>query len=323
MSGIEGVGCSSTAYSTSQVNRGIGSISQSGRIDTTSTIVDVLELSTGSQAVEEQDIYAKAAGQARAAPTPTNRQRAASDLTPTQRHLYSPTPDAGFFDDYQAAYGQLDQPAKDGSAPPTSLADVLGATQTEMADLRGVSVEDQRAYARILNQAYSSGGMNDPIRFLQSLSSSDLDVVRRMHGLADPISPGAISDEGATNLLLPEGHSVDFNHDGIDEVGIGKIMHFPPRDAPSGFMDAWFHATKDMDFSDYSLHSMTFLVSFHPPTEAGTVTTVQPTNQLGSYQTIVDNYLDMLDHYRGMLPAGQYERDQPFFSRLKSLLQNA
>jgi len=239
-----------------------------------------------------------------------NSSGACQDLSATQRHLYSRTPDAGFFETFQAAYDrleQLDSPVatasdsevKAGAAG--SLADVLGATQTELAGLRGVSADGQREYARILDAAYSSGGLSDPVRYLQSLSSSDLEIVRRIRSLADAINPATLSHEGAENLLLPEGYSVDLNHDGIDEVGLAKTLHFPPRDAPAEFTDAWFQATKDMGFGDYATHAMTFLLAFHPPTETDAVATGLPTNRLDSYQEVVDNYLSMLDRCRGML----------------------
>lgn len=256
-------------------------------------------------------------------------QALSNGLSATQRHAYSPTPEAGFFDAFQTAYAEFEQTgepspaAADEPEPACSLADVLGSTQTELADLRGVSVEDQQQYAAILARAYGEDALSDPQQFLQSLSSDELDAVRQMHGLADAINPGVISDEGASNLLLPEGYSVDLNHDGIDEVGIGKILHFPPRDAPDAFKDAWFEATQDLDFGDYATHSMTFLVAFHPPTETGRAATGLPSGQLNSYRTIVDNCLSMLENCRGMLAEGQYERDQPFFSRLKDLLQDA
>jgi hypothetical protein len=254
-------------------------------------------------------------------------QALGSELTPTQRHAYTQTPDAGFFEAFEAAFEQL-QPQEGasspagsgGSAPGGSLVDVLGATQTEMAEIRGVDREDQREYATILHEAYADDGMKDPQKFLQSLSASDLDVVRRIRCLADTINPSTLSDEGATNLLLPEGYSVDLNHDGIDEVGAAKSLHFPPRDAPAAFTDAWFEATKDMQFGDYATASMTFLCAFHPPGDAGNAAAL-PSNRLESYRTVVDNYLSMLEHYGGMLPEGQYERDHPFFSRLKDLLE--
>lgn len=237
-----------------------------------------------------------------------------SELTATQRHMYSPTPDAGFFGAFQTAFAEF----TDGSSSQVSLSDVLGATQTEMADLRGVSEADQLEYATILDKAYSSGAMDDPNAYLQSLSASDLDVVRRIRCLADTINPTTISQEGAANLLLPEGYSVDLNHDNIDEVGAAKTLHFPPRDAPQAFKDAWFEATQGLEGMDYATCAMTFLCSFAPPEG---VASSLPTDQLGSYETIVDNYLSMLDHYRGMLPDGQYDRDYPLFSKLQKLLQ--
>lgn len=254
------------------------------------------------------------------------------ELSATQRHLYSQTPDAAFFEAFQAAYDRLEEFNPSETAAPSSpetatnvglLCDTLGATQTELAGLRGVSLDDQREYARILDRAYGSGGMNDPTRFLQSLSSSELDVVRRIRSLADPINPGGLSDEGAANLLLPEGYSVDLNRDGIDEVGLAKTLHFPPRDAPAAFNDAWFQATRDMSFGEYATHAMTFLVAFHPPAAAGATATAAPTDQLDSYQAVVNNYLSMLDRCRGMLAEGQYERDHAFFNRLKNLLEDA
>jgi hypothetical protein len=236
--------------------------------------------------------------------------------------MYSQTPDSEFFDTFRTAFEQLEEQTTNALSA-ESLIDVLGATQTEMAELRGVSAEDQLQYAAILNEAYASGDLEDPQQYLQSLSSSALDVVRRMHGLADTICATTLSNEGASNLLLPEGYSVDLDRDGIDEVGTGMILHFPPRDAPAAFTNAWFQATQDLKPGDYALHSMTLLLAFHPPGEARGLTSAFCSSDLSSYRTIVDNYLSMLENCRGMLAEGQYERDQPFFSHLQELLQEA
>ena len=251
-------------------------------------------------------------------------------LTASQRASYSPTPDAGFFTAFQTAFQQYQSqtvgaPA-DGAGTSTSsvsLADVLGKTQTGFATCYGISTTDQSRYAAVLNEAYANGALSDPQKFLQSLSQSDLAIVQRMHCLADTINPSGLSTEGAENLLIPDGHSVDLNHDGLDEVGLAKTIHFPPRDVPASFTDAWFQATKEMDDGGYMTHALSFFLAFHPISETGQPTVGLPTNQIDSYQKVVDNYLCMLDHYRGSLAAGQYERDQPFFSRLKELLQDA
>lgn len=256
-----------------------------------------------------------------------------SSLTPSQRHMSTQTPDTAFYDSFQDAFEQFDKQVGNGSsaasspnsisAPNVSLSDLLGDTQCEMAKLWKVSDADERQYAAILDKAYQQDAMKDPKKFLQSLSQSDLAIVQHMHDLADPINVGNLSNEGASNLLLPEGYSVDLNHDGFEEVGAAKVAHFPPRDAPAAFANAWFQATKGLDGSDYALHAMTFLVGLHPPTESGDVGTGLPSDQLNSYKKIVDNYLSMLNHYSSFLAPGQYERDQPFFSRLQNLLQNA
>ena len=142
-----------------------------------------------------------------------------------------------------------------------------------------------------------------------------------MHGLAAAIDPHTLDDDGAENLLLPQGYCV-LNQDGIAEEGVAQEMHFPPPDAPPAFLKAWFQATKGLDSQGYMEQAMTFMTAFHPITADGNVTAGLPTDQLASYQTIVDDYLYELSAYRGMLAPGQYQRDEPFFSRLQSLLQS-
>jgi len=323
MSGIQGIGVSTAAYSTAWVGRETRRSTVPGQASSGCAIVDTLDLSGEASTTDATEARTTAPAPAESTAQPIDPQR----LSAVQRHMYSQTPDAAFFAGYTAAYAECaplataDTSADDPSVG--TLSDVLGSTQTELAALRGVSDADQQQYAALLARAYADGGINDPRGFLQSLSPSDLDIVRRMHGLADPIVPGTLSDEGATNLLLPEGYSVDLDRDGLDEVGVGKIMHFPPRDAPSEFTDAWFQATSEMGFGDYATHSMTFLLAFHPPTATANVGSPLPSNSLDSYRTVVDNYLDMLQHGPGFLAEGQYERDYPFFSRLHELLAGA
>lgn len=255
-----------------------------------------------------------------------------SKLTPMQRNSYSQTPEAGFYEEFQATFARFEQQSNGDvaagssersgdSASAITLDDVLGEAQTGKADMWAIDDQDQCRYAEILDGAYANQAMSDPKQFLASLSTEDLDVVRRMHRLAMPICTETLSKEGASNLLLPEGYSVDLNRDGIDEVGAGKILHFPPRNAPAEFTDAWFEATKDLSGGEYMTHQMTFLLAFHPPQVDGATASPLPADQMASYQDIVANYLSMLNSYRGMLAPGQYERDEPFFSRLQSLLE--
>jgi len=244
-----------------------------------------------------------------------------------QRHLVQ-SPNASFFSDFEAAYTRYQSAsapsttadANTGSAI-TSLADVMGLTYTEMAAVRGTSASEQSAYAAILDRAYREGGMQDPVAFLNSLTPQEQDVVQRAHSLADPINPASMSQEGAYNLLLPDGYQVDLNQDGIEDVGAAKTISFPPLDAPEQVKQAWLTATQNMNEGDmltYQLQMHTMLygvriddLSSHAPAA---------TDQLASYQQGVDKFLAWLESAKASIPAEQYARDYQFFSEMKRLL---
>jgi hypothetical protein len=250
-------------------------------------------------------------------------------LTTTQRMLRTQTPDAGFFSAFQAAYGQYAGSSTSVAASTSTsdtvslspLAQALGQTHMEMATRRGVSAKDEAAFAGILNRAYATGGMDDPAAFLQTLSREELGIIQRVHSLGAAIDPSSLSKEGAYNLLLPDGYSVDFNRDGMEDLGAGRGIHFPPRDAPQAVVDAWNTASQGMDEGDlltYSLvmHSAIFGIRIGD----GPATGGMPSDSIDSYRTVVGNYLDMLERLRGQLPVGQYARDKPFFTELRALL---
>jgi hypothetical protein len=253
-----------------------------------------------------------------------------NSLSTTQRMLRTQTPDAGFFAAFQAAYAQYDGAPSRATSPSAStsdtvsispLAQALGQTHMEMAARRGVAAEDETAFAGILNRAYASGDMDNPAAFLKTLSQEELGVIQRVHSLGAAINPSSLSKEGAYNLLLPDGYSVDFNRDGMEEKGEGRGIHFPPRDAPQAVVDAWNTATQGMDEGDlltYSLvmHSAIFGIHIGD----GPATGGMPSDSIDSYRTAASNYLDMLERLRGQLPAGQYEHDKPFFTELRALL---
>jgi hypothetical protein len=244
-----------------------------------------------------------------------------------QCHLIQ-SPGANFFTDFKAAYARY-QPASSSDAlaeakpnqSSASLSDVMGLTYTEMAAVRGTSVNDQTAYAAILNRAYSQGGMDDPVGFLKSLTPEEQGVVQRSHSLADPFDTSTISKEGAYNLLLPEGYQVDFDHDGIQEVGAAKTITFPPLDAPEQVKQAWLTATQDMDEGDmmtYQLrmHTMLYGINVNDQTSKA----LAPTNQIDSYREGVDKFLAWLEYAKASVSADQYARDKAFFSDMKRLL---
>jgi len=254
-----------------------------------------------------------------------------NSLSTAQRVLQTRTPDAGFFSAFKAAYGQYAS-ATTSSTPTTTvatsdtvsispLAQALGQTHMELASRRGVGAEDEAAFAGILNRAYSSGGMDDPVAFLKTLSHEELGVIQRVHSLGAEISPAGLSNESAYNLLLPDGYSVDLNRDGMEDLGEGRGIHFPPRDSPQAFKDAWDTATQGMDDGDLLTYSMIMHGYIHGISIGdGPATGGMASDSIDSYRAAVGNYLDMLERLRGQLPAGQYENSKPFFSKLKTLL---
>ena len=262
-------------------------------------------------------------------------------LTSAQRMVSRQTPDADFFRRYtqafaaqvansaaggDAASAQVQLSAADSSRFASSaaqaserlLANLLGDIHANYSARRGVGEADQAAYAEILNRAYMGGGMADPAHFLQTLTPSELAIVQRNHSLAEPIEPAGLSREGAYNLLLPEGWRVDFDGNDLVEVGTARLIQFPPLDAPANFNTAWTETTKDMAEMDISNYGLKMFIGMHTLTDPPMRR--MAADSMDSYQQLVSGMLEMLEHFRSQLPAGQYERDQAFFSRLQTAL---
>lgn len=244
-------------------------------------------------------------------------------ITASQRHGYRETPNSSFFETYQAAFKAQDATSPNNATLPAarSLEDILGTTHTELSAMRGVSQECQATYAAVLDKAYSSGGMENARQFLGALTVQELDAVRQNHCLAEPINPAGLSEEGAENLLLPEGYGVDLNHDGIHEVGMGRTASFPPSDAPADFKEAWFQATANMDTG----MMMTYGLVMHDAVSGMQINgqsqgSLYAADNTDSYRSIISNYLASLEENKGFLAEGQYDRDKAFFSKLQALL---
>lgn len=246
-----------------------------------------------------------------------------SPITASQRHSYREAPDSSFYAAYQAAYqAQAAQGSDAGNGNGAqALENILGTTHTELSAMRGVSAESQAVYAAVLNKAYSSGGMDNARQFLSTLSALEMDAVRQNHCLADTIDRASLSEEGAANLLLPEGYSVDLNRDGIDEVGAARTAHFPPQDAPAEFREAWFQATAGMDEGSMMSYALMMHDSVYGLQMDGqSLGSRYAVDDMDSYREIVTNYLASLEAFKGFLAEGQYERDKAFFTRLQTLL---
>lgn len=233
------------------------------------------------------------------------------------------TPDESFYRQFQAVYSESKAALLDAdkNAPAAPLQNVLGREHVERRSMAGVSGESQATYATVLNKAYASNAMADPQKFLQSLSMQEIEAVRLNHGLAEPIHAEQLSKEGASNLLLPQGYSVDLNNDGLEEVGAARTMSFPPRNAPAEFVDKWRDSTANMDPGDemtYCMMMHTAMFGFHldnqpPPAQYAS-------DKLESYRAVVSNVLESLEMSKHLNTQERYERDKAFFSRLQALI---
>jgi hypothetical protein len=63
---------------------------------------------------------------------------------------------------------------------------------------------------------------------------NELTLLQKANSLADTINVQGLTEEGATNLLSQPDNSdkVDLNNYRLVEVGIAKLMIFPPVNAP-------------------------------------------------------------------------------------------
>ncbi|MBI3286183.1 MAG: hypothetical protein HYZ65_15220 [Burkholderiales bacterium] len=243
-------------------------------------------------------------------------------------YIAEKTPDTAFYSHFKAAYQDYRSATAAHADTPScqlslgNLSAVFGELYTAKAEQIGMAQDELASFADILNRAYSSNAMSDPKAFLKSLSPAELGVVQKTHLLADTIDIDALSLEGAGNLLLPAGYSLDLNHDYMDEVGAAHMIHFPPRDAPEEFRVAWAKTLAGLDERDAMTYTLTMYTSVigahfdglpHPESD-------HPTNRIESYQQVVQDALDSIDERRAYMAEGQYERELAFYKRLQSFL---
>lgn len=113
----------------------------------------------------------------------------------------------------------------------------------QLMDRRGISENENSIFKEILSKATKDKGQDSPKSFLNSLSSSELEVVRKVHGIAAGINVNGLDFEGASNLLRQPGDYQDLDQNGLHTVGLGNSRVFPPQNAPPGVQEAWNKAS--------------------------------------------------------------------------------
>jgi hypothetical protein len=138
---------------------------------------------------------------------------------------------------------------------------VFADNDRRLMGLRGVGAEDRARFAEIVQDAAQTGAYADPVTYIQSLPPEDIDVLRKVHSLAETTGVTQTDTEGAINLLLPPSVHVDIDDNAIVEIGAARGIVFPPPNAPQAVKDAWAETTKGMTFKERMLAEIPFMVA--------------------------------------------------------------
>jgi hypothetical protein len=126
----------------------------------------------------------------------------------------------------------------------------LSQKSQDILHIRKLSAEEVDQFTDLLTEAKNQQGSSKSK--LQTLTDDELRIIQKAHGLADPININSLTEEGAANLFSQVDHSdkVDLNNDGFVEVGVGKLVIFPPVNAPEHVKLAWQKAIEGMPEED-------------------------------------------------------------------------
>lgn len=119
--------------------------------------------------------------------------------------------------------------------------------------MRGLDAGEQEKAGAIWASARSAVASGQGRDYLKTLDTASLKVLQEAAGLADRISVSTLSEEGAENLLVKPTEGIDRNHDGLLEVGIGKLIAFPPPDASPALRSAWASTVDGLDSGDAAM----------------------------------------------------------------------
>lgn len=180
--------------------------------------------------------------------------------------------------------------------------------QRGIGEDRRQQVRDHAAsFERLIDQAAEQHAYDDPLAFLQSLSTAELETLQSIHCLAEAIVPTGLSEEGALNLLYSPGHLQDIDHDGFQSVGLARTWTFPPVNAPESVKQAWLEVTADLSEREAMLLEGSFLVLTLPAHFGGSAY-IGPD---ADYRQIVQQVLDGAEFGRRFdEPAQRATRDR-------------
>jgi len=184
--------------------------------------------------------------------------------------------------------------------------------QRGISDDRRQQVRDHAAsFERLIDLAAEQHAYDNPLAFLQSLSTAELETLQSIHGLVEAIVPTGLSEEGALNLLHFPGNLQDIDQDGFQTVGLARTWQFPPVNAPESVKQAWQEVTADLSEREAMLLEGSFLVltlPAHLGAQSGGSSYIRPD---ADYRQIVQQVLEGAEFGRRFdEPAQRATRDR-------------
>lgn len=119
--------------------------------------------------------------------------------------------------------------------------------------MRGLDAGEQERAGAIWSSAREAVANGQGRAFLKTLDAGSLAVLQEAAGLADRVAVSTLSEEGAENLLIKPTEAIDRNHDGLLEVGVGKLIVFPPPDASPALRSAWASTVDGLESGDVAM----------------------------------------------------------------------
>ncbi|WP_432472943.1 hypothetical protein [Amphritea sp. HPY] len=144
----------------------------------------------------------------------------------------------------------------------------LSSESVSLLRVRGLSVQQVDDFSELLNKAHQQQSQDRSAKqVLAEMSGDELALLQKATSLASNINVSSLSNEGAINLLAQPDKTgmVDLNNDGVVEIGIAKMVTFPPVNAPDSVHQAWDKATENMAEGDkmiMQLHMHTTVYGF-------------------------------------------------------------
>jgi len=105
----------------------------------------------------------------------------------------------------------------------------------------------EQIYAKVQKDNVNLDNANE---YLNSLSKEELTTLQKYSGLAESIEVGNLSAEASYNLFMHDNEQYDFNNDGLNEVGEGKLHPVVPRSMPSDVREAYIDGLNALDGKD-------------------------------------------------------------------------